>query len=49
MDIRSTMKTLLLDKVMTSLLSEEVRWKYFKSTNKELIIHGRSKEKGEKK
>jgi hypothetical protein len=45
----STIKTLVLDEVMATLLSKEVRWKDFESTNEALAICGISKEKGKKR
>jgi hypothetical protein len=47
--LEALVKTLVLDEVMVSLLSEEVRWKAFESTNEALVVHGRSKEKGKKR
>jgi hypothetical protein len=45
MNIGRTRKTLVLDEVMVVLILEEVRWKSSKSTNDALDIHGRLKEK----
>jgi hypothetical protein len=49
MAIGSIVKTFVLDKVVISLFSEEVRWKASKSINEALDFHGRSKEKGKKR
>ena len=49
MNIAGTIKTLVLDEVVATLLLEEVRRKYFVSTNEALVFHGRSKEKDKKR
>jgi hypothetical protein len=49
MAIGSIVKILVLDDIMESLLLEEVRHKYSKSTNKALAIRGRYKDKLKKR
>jgi hypothetical protein len=49
MAIESIVKTLVLDEVINTLLLEQVRRKYFESTNEALVVHGRSKEKDNKR
>jgi hypothetical protein len=49
MVIGSIVKELVLDEVVDSLISKELRKKYFKSTNEALIFHGILKEKGKKR
>jgi hypothetical protein len=39
----------VLDEVVVVLVSEEMRWKDFESTNETLVIRGRLKEKGKNK
>jgi hypothetical protein len=46
MAIRNTINTMVLDELMDSLISKEVRWKSFESTNECLFFHGRLKGKG---
>ena len=45
MAIGSTIKNLVLDEIVISLLSKEVRLKDFESINESLVIHGILKDK----
>jgi hypothetical protein len=49
MGIESTTKKLVLDEVVATLISEEMRLKYFESTREALAVSGSLKEKGKKR